>query len=215
MAGRDPGIRHGDGVGEGRRVPRLRHEPLARSGPHRRGHQEHIATRRSEQRQQLLGQGRHVDIAAVHLVDHEKMPDETGGAQMCVPDGEGTEQGLIDRADGEARRSVALRLLRGPASGLSILRLGIAPLHAEVGQLSTFGLSHTVIARHREQRFGCAAAVRAVEPRLHTAVQLHRRRAQRHGEEAAVNQPGIDQSARPAQRRLGLARAGLAFQQHD
>jgi hypothetical protein len=46
-------------------------------------------------------------------------------------------------------------------------------------------------------------------------MQLHGCGPQRHGKEAAIDEPGVDQPARPAQRCLGFARAGLTLQQHD
>ena len=119
-------------------------------------------------------QGLHVAVGGMNLSAEQCCP-----AQMRVLDRNGPEQGLVDRADGDLRCQVALRVLGGLAGQVrpGVVR-AVVPLHLEVGQQPAFGVVSTQLPRYGEHHGGSVSLrEHVIAEALHAPEDLSRRNA--------------------------------------
>ena len=174
-----------------------------------------MSTRLQMAAQQIGQQGLHEPIRGMYLVHHQQVSQQGRATQMGVARGDAGQQHLVNSANGNLRRQKALGMLGRPALCPLLFGGHVIPLEAEFGQAMPTRIVGADLTRHR-QNHGRAILNKkqCVSQPLDAAKHLCRRNARRQGEIQSVHRALLEQMHKTPQRRFGLARPGLSFQNH-
>ncbi len=151
----------------------------------------------------------------MYFIHHQQAARQQGVAHVGVPNFERTEQGLVNRADGNGRGQKTFGRFGHPTLVRLLVGGMIGPLHLEVWQADLFLVVRRFIARQGTHHHGRMCRPQATHQFPHALVQLRCSNAGGQCKVQAIDLARFKQLNEAPQRRLGLAAASFGLQHHD
>ena len=206
------------GVGMFRDAPALPREQQAAPGPRPQGgrHQQRVPAGAGVGFEQLLDDDPHVGVRSVDLVNHQQVAGQARRPHVGVPHLQSAHHRLVHGAHGDLGGEETLGVFRCPEFPPVVVAGVVFPPNFVAAEVLAGEVPSPEVARHGQDWLGFVSGGKHVGYEfIDPSVQLACRRARGQRKVKPVHQPRLVHAGEPPQGCLGLAGAGLRFEDYQ